>query len=187
MKNGVFIIESNTLENEEEETFEGNILKNVLELTGIEVKYFYIRTKLELKVIVKEFRKSNYKYLHLACHADEKGIDLTLERVNLRELKNTLGENFEKKRLFLSACSIGNGRIGKVFEGTGFRSISAFDDEVYFDSAAIFWSTFYHLLSKKKRKNDSSIQKIFEDISEMFDCYPVHYVLNSEDESYDSD
>ncbi len=44
----VFIIESLTLKDEEEERFEGRILKQILRLSGKESAYYYIRTRREL-------------------------------------------------------------------------------------------------------------------------------------------
>ena len=43
-KSSVFIIESLTFEDENKERFEGKFLSHILKLSGIETKYYYIRT-----------------------------------------------------------------------------------------------------------------------------------------------
>lgn len=183
MRNGVFIIESNDIEDEKNDRFEGRILKEVLKLTEVKVKYFYIRTKLELKKVIEEFYESEYRYLHLACHANEKGVALTFENINLRSFNSLFKREFEGRRLFLSACSIGNGNIEEAFKNIGFKSISAFDDDVNFHDAAMFWATFYHQLYKNS-KNNKAIKNIFENIADMYECYPNHYEFHKDIKEY---
>lgn len=43
--NGVFIIESLDIADEREELFEGEILKRMLKMLNVKVKYVYIRTE----------------------------------------------------------------------------------------------------------------------------------------------
>ncbi len=74
---GVFIIESMDLKNEREGKLPGYALKTILDLSDIPNDYYYIRTKAELKRIIKEFKKSDFFFLHISCHGDEKGLEFT--------------------------------------------------------------------------------------------------------------
>ncbi|MFD0824445.1 hypothetical protein ACT8ZR_02095 [Neobacillus sp. M.A.Huq-85] len=108
LKPSVFIIESLYFEQEEEGIFEGKILTEMLKLLGVEVDYFYIRTREELKIMIRKFEESNFKYLHLSCHGDPFGIDLTLENneVSFDELNQMFENEMNNRRLFLSSCSV---------------------------------------------------------------------------------
>ena len=48
----VFIIESLQLEDEKENLYEGQIISQILHLSGRETQYYYIRTRRELEEIL---------------------------------------------------------------------------------------------------------------------------------------
>lgn len=171
MKSGVFIIESLYLEEEKEELHEGVILSKMLKLLGVNVFYVYIRTKKELKHMILQFEESDYKYLHLALHGDEKGFGLTFhETVTFEELDKMF--EFEKRssRLFLSSCSIMNSNIEKHLQDTRFVSIVGPLEDVCFSDITIFWSSFYHLMfSKNKRTMKSNeLKNVIQDLVNIY-------------------
>ncbi len=77
----VFIMESLTLANEREELFEGKFLSQILNLAGKKPIYYYIRTCAELEEILREFDKSDYRYLHFSCHGSKSSLFTTLEDI----------------------------------------------------------------------------------------------------------
>ena len=101
----VFIIETLNFEDEEKFRFEGGILSDILSLSGIETKYFYIRTAKEFKEVVSQFNKSQFRYLHISCHGGKNSVWTTLDEITYQELSIILKDKLNKKRLFLSACS----------------------------------------------------------------------------------
>src|SRR3989304_8337351 len=82
----VFIIESLRFDDEENKRFEGKFLSQILHLGDKKTIYYYIRTKKELEEVLRLFKKSNYRYLHLSCHGNKSSIFTTLDRVSFSEL-----------------------------------------------------------------------------------------------------
>lgn len=194
LNNGVFIIESNYFKKEQAGDLEGVLLKELLQLIGVQCQYYYIRTKDELKFLLKEFQESNLKYLHISCHGDENGIALTLdEDISLKELASFLGTKLQKRRLFISACSITNGKIDKEFKNTGLRSIIGTNHKVDFYDAAVFWASFYRFIFKLE-KGDKDIEKkpIYNDLiadtikrlSKVFGVYVTFFVKLKNNNGY---
>jgi hypothetical protein len=55
-----FIIEALNLDDEKADAFEGHRIKRMLDLSGKNCEYIYIRTERELHEILKEFERSRY-------------------------------------------------------------------------------------------------------------------------------
>ena len=146
---GVFIIESLSFSNEKADLFEGKMLSNILQLNQIANEYYYIRTKQELEEVIKEFQKSNLRYLHISCHGAEKAIALTLDDVPYNDLGIILKPYIKKRRIFLSACSSVNNHIAAAVIPRGeCYSIIGPTNDIEFRDANIMWSSFYHLMFK---------------------------------------
>ncbi len=101
----VFIVESNSLRDERRQYREGEILSQVLRMMGKGAEYRYIRTSKELGAMAQEFRKSRFRYLHMACHGAYDGFGLPLDTVPFTDCARIVGPVIENRRLFLSACS----------------------------------------------------------------------------------
>jgi hypothetical protein len=110
----VFIIESLEFKDEEKGYFEGEIISKILNLSQIEHKYYYIRTKMEFEYLLEEFVKSNYRYLHISCHGSKKSISMTLEEIKFNDLGLLIGDKLDRKRLFLSSCLSTNENLASV-------------------------------------------------------------------------
>lgn len=149
----VFIIESLDLEDEQNDRYEGQIISNILKFADIEHQYHYVRTKIELEHFVREFARSGYRYLHISCHGNRQSISTTLESVTLEDLSLILETSLDKKRLFMSACSVVNRTLAdKLFGVTDCYSVIGPCKTINMDDAAIFWASFYHLMFKKNKK-----------------------------------
>lgn len=146
-KYGVFIIESMDLTNESKGKLDGYALKQILDLCGVANEYYYIRTKLEFAEIILEFEKSELRFLHIACHGNEKELALTFENINFLELSHLIGDILYHRRLFLSACQVAVFDLAKEFIPRYHAfSIIGTPDDIDYDKAAIFWSSFYYLM-----------------------------------------
>lgn len=144
---GVFIIESIDYENEQAENLDGYSLHSMLSLCGIESRYHFIRTKKELKFLMKEFDKSNYAFLHLACHGNEEELSLALDDIPFSELGKIIGESMYRRRLFLSACMASRFELAEqLIPRFHCLSVIGTPNEIHIDQAAVFWSTFYYLM-----------------------------------------
>jgi hypothetical protein len=146
----LFIIESLRLDDEEQGSQEGEILARMLRLSGKEkTKYFYIRTERELDEIIDLFDESRYRYLHISCHADRKGMATTFDNISHVELGRKLESCLEGRRVFVSACEMANETLaGALLKKTGCYSLIGPAKEIGFDDAAAFWISFYHLMFK---------------------------------------
>lgn len=173
----VFIIESLEFDDEEKGRYEGSILSDILRLSGIQTQYFYIRTSKELNEVLDIFQKSGYRYLHISCHGGENSIWTTLDEITYDELGLTLKNKLEKKRLFLSACSVVNKDMAKtIIPQTKCYSIIGPARDIGFNDAAIMWAAFYHLMFKE---NSTSMirEGLLKNLQKVVDTFgePLNY------------
>lgn len=177
----VFIIESLEFKDEEKGYFEGEIISKILNLSQIEHKYYYIRTKTELSFLLDEFVKLNYRYLHISCHGSRKSISMTLDEIKFNELGLLIGNKLDRKRLFLSSClSTNEALANEILSISDCFSIIGPDKKIYMDDAAIFWSSFYQVMFKQnpramKREN---LEKVLKDLKRLFKI-PLKYYSTS--------
>lgn len=149
----IFIIESLKFEDEEKNRYEGKILSDMLHLDGKQCKYYRIRTKQEFIEMIDKFQESNYRYLHLSCHADQESMATTLDAIRFDELAKILGPKLRNRRLFLSACQMTNESLAsKILPNSQCNSVIGPMKDVLFSDAAIFWCSFYHLMFKDNPK-----------------------------------
>lgn len=178
MQAQVFIIESLDFEDETDEDFEGKIICNILKMNRKQPIYFYIRTKKELEEVLDKFEDSQYRYLHISCHGSRNSMSTTLDQIPIQEFGKLVSNYLSDKRLFISACSLVNGRLAKsVFDSSACYSMVGPSKDVNFSDAAILWASFYHNIfrideSKMKRKD---IEDQLEKSSKMFDVDLAFY------------
>ena len=159
----VFIIESLDFEDEEKQNFEGEIISKILNLSRIEHKYYYVRTKAEIEHLLEEFVRLNYRYLHISCHGSKNSISTTLDIIKFEELSIMVADKLDRKRLFLSSClSTNDSLANSILSITDCFSIIGPDKKIYMDDAAIFWASFYQIMFKRnpnamKRENLESL------------------------------
>jgi hypothetical protein len=144
----VFIIESLDPDDEGNGRFEGSSISHVLRLHGKEPKYRYVRTRGQFANAIEDFAISNYRYLHISAHADSEGMCTTnQDEIDYDELADLLTPALNKKRLFLSACSMVHEDMAKVIvPKTGCYSVVGPRESIAFTAAAVFWPAIYHLM-----------------------------------------
>jgi hypothetical protein len=94
------IVES--LEFLEEDTHcEGEIISRTLRLSGKPTQYVYLRSRDELEAFVKEFGRSDHRYLHISCHGDSGGFFTTTGKIiPAVEFAKILAPHVRKRRVF---------------------------------------------------------------------------------------
>jgi len=149
----VFILESLDFEDEKNDCYEGEIIYKILQMSSIDCEYYYFRTKQEFEFFIQKFKESNFRYLHLSCHASNEGIETTLgEFISIPELSMMLESVLDKRRLFLSACSLTTDSLANlIFNDTECYSIMGAHENIAMNDAAIFWASFYHLLFNREK------------------------------------
>ena len=156
----VFIIESLSIEDERPKVSEGKILFDTLKMCGKDPEYYYIRTRKELEEVAIIFRKSGYRYLHLSCHADESNICLTYDDLTYAEFAEIFKGHLRNRRLFVSACEVGNEIFSTIIAGKGNKgmySIAAPKIKIAFDKAVALWCAFYvQVFSEKEHAMNST-------------------------------
>jgi len=149
----VFILESLDFEDEKRGSFEGEIISQILSMSNIKHKYFYIRTRREFEYFIDQFAKSNYRYLHISCHGSTDKISTTLDDISFQDLGIILGDKLDRKRLFLSSCLSTNESLAEaIFPTSDCISIVGPNKEINMDDAAIFWSSFYQKNVQREHK-----------------------------------
>jgi len=177
----VFIIESLEFKDEEKGYFEGEIISKILNLSEIEHKYYYIRTRTEFEYLLEEFVKSNYRYLHISCHGSRKSISMTLDEIKFNDLGLLIGDRLDRKRLFLSSClSTNEDLANQILSISDCFSIIGPDKKIYMDDAAIFWSSFYQVMFKQNPKamKRENLERVLKDLKSLFKI-PLRYYSTS--------
>jgi hypothetical protein len=168
----LFIIESLNFDDEAEGRCEGKFLTHLLRLTERNVKYFYIRTLKEFEEVLEKFEDSNYRYLHISSHGNEKELCLTLDHVEIKNIGSLLAPYLEKRRVFFSACKLASPQLAAaLLQRTGCYSVIGPASAIGFDEAAIFWASFYYLMLRDEATGMKfkNIQKNVANLSKLFD------------------
>ena len=156
----VFIIESLHPDDEGNDKLEGKNIAHLLKLHGKRPKYKYVRTKKEFEKAIKQFGKSNYRYLHISAHGDKDGLCTTnQDEISNLDLSKLLKPHLEGKRLFISACSMVNKNMAKeMILRTKCRSVVGPKKDIYFSDAVVCWQLIYHLMFSENSKSMSDKQ-----------------------------
>jgi hypothetical protein len=153
----VFIIESLKFEDEDAGYHEEHFISHILRLSGREVRYYYIRTKAELEEVLEKFEDSGFRYLHLSCHGNAKGMALTLDNLPVVEMGEMFRPFLDDRRVFLSACELMTPELAaNLLEATSCHSVIGPAEVVDVDQAALFWASVYHLMFR----NDAQSMKL---------------------------
>lgn len=144
-KFGVFIIESLR----QNDYLDGLTLRDILDLSDIEVEYEDVQNEECLIEALEKFNTSNFRYLHLSCHANSTGIEIGGIEITNERLSNIIGNTLTKKRLFMSACQGSNIDIAsKIISKNKAYSLIGTPEDLRFDKSVLFWPTFYHVINE---------------------------------------
>ncbi|MCT8999935.1 hypothetical protein NYR58_16220 [Chelativorans intermedius] len=178
----LFIIESLTLEDEKAGRQEGELISRMLRLGGkTRTQYYYIRTEVELEEMIDLFDESNYRYLHISCHANSHGMALTFGDLSFSKLAGMLNPCLEDRRVFVSACEMANESLAAaILRETGCYSLIGPKRSIRFSDAAAFWVAFYHLIFKanKLSMKRETLRRRITELSAIFE-EPINYFASS--------
>lgn len=141
----VFIVESLAKEDEREHRFEGQRLADLLRMSGKNPKYFYFQSFNEIPHILQLFKLSNYRFLHVSCHASLTKLCATHDEIDYAGFAALTKDFLKLRRVFFSACEVGNELFSTLIaaQNKGMHSIVAPAQKIYFDHAAAIWGAFY--------------------------------------------
>ena len=173
----VFIIESLSLIDESKIRHEGKVVADILRMCGKNPIYFYIRTRAELEALAEEFDGSRYRYLHLSCHGSDTDIETTLDRISYSDFSKIFSGRLKRKRLFASACSVGNQLFSEIVgaENKEMNSVAGPVGDVRFNHAVALWSAFYVKIFSinAKSMNSKQVSEILGTLAGLFEV-PIH-------------
>jgi len=144
----VFIIESLNPGDEGNGRFEGVLLSQILRLHKKEPKYRYVRTRKQFSKAIKEFGKSNYRYLHISAHGNRDGLCTTnLDDIDYSELADLLAAHMDNRRLFISSCKmVHKSMAAAIIVKSGCLSVIGPTKKIKFSESALVWASVYHLM-----------------------------------------
>ncbi|MBS1701120.1 MAG: hypothetical protein JST12_05630 [Armatimonadetes bacterium] len=172
----VFIIESLDAKDEKAKRYEGRLLSEMLILAGKSPKYYYFQSKSELPHLIALFRLSQYRYLHFSAHANNDTIGTTNDSMTYDEFADFFKSSLRLRRLFMSACEVGNEDFVKAVssKNKGMHSIVAPKDTIRFDHAAAIWSAFYVSMFTENQ-NAMKSREIAKRIDALNALFPVDF------------
>lgn len=175
----VFIIESLDPDDEGNARFEGVFLSHVLRLHGKNPKYKYVRTRHEFEKAIEQFSASRYRYLHLSCHGDTKGLCTTnQEEIDCDKLASLLQPHMEGRRLFVSACKMVHSDLAKaVIPASGCNSVVGPTENIAFTDSAVVWAAVYHLVFSEDthRITRGNLQEKLKKACQLFEVSFAYY------------
>ncbi len=182
----VFILESLSEEDEKARRFEGQVLYDMLRLANKNPKYHYFQTENELRHLVGLFRESQYRFLHISSHASITHIGTTFGNVTYSRFSDIFRGHLRLRRLFFSACEIGNENFLNALssKNKGMHSIVAPTENIRFDHSAAIWSALYVSLFTG---NESSMKHndIESRLKAMKGLFPVSFFFGTYDSTKD--
>jgi hypothetical protein len=174
MKYGIFLIESLN----EGDDKDGKILKDILDVCQIENDYTEVKTRSQLIGAIDKFKESEFRYLHLSCHANEKGFGLTdTTFITNIEFSEIISDKLQKRRIFMSACKAGNLDLaGRLITRNKIYSLIGSPEPIRFDKSLLFYPTFYHIMNEldEKRMMKNELRKSIRAGVNLFKI-PIHY------------
>jgi len=180
-KYGVFIIE--TLRSDD--YFDGETLYEILDLTDIPARYEPADTIDDWFRLIKDFSKSNFRYLHLSCHADREGFEINGDELSNGDFQKMTLKHLVNKRVFLSACKGGNLELAShlILKNKAYSVIGT-PENLRFDKSVLFWPSFYHAMNEidNKRMTKKSIIHVLKKCVDLFEV-PINYYSKIENDS----
>ena len=152
----VYIIESLDFDDEEHRK-EGEIISKKPGLSGKNLYIGMSERRENFSIFIEDFEASRYRYLHISCHGNNDVIALTLEQYDNLSFSKAVGSKLDGRLLFISACGATTRNLAEcLFQEAECRSLAGPKSNINFDDAAIFWTSFYHLMFKREAKSMST-------------------------------
>ncbi|MEG2810424.1 MAG: hypothetical protein RR889_07225, partial [Akkermansia sp.] len=150
----IFIIESPSDGSEENCLLEGKILYDLLKSLKKNPRYIFFEDKDQLSYISEAFRKSNYRYLHISTHGNQKEIILKNQKISYDKFASYFSGNLKLRRVFSSAGNLENEKFREALcnaDNKGMHSVLTPVENMLLGEAISFWSMFYVSLLNESR------------------------------------
>jgi hypothetical protein len=155
MNDDFYIIESIS----DDEIQDGYVFYKALNsIEGFDPRYTFVNNYSEFVDALEDFSKSDYLYLMISCHGDDKKLYLIEDSVEYDDLDD-LTLSYLKRRIFMSSCKGGNLQLAKYFIPNGAYSLIGCPDDIPQIVALVLWPT---MLMRFDELNDTVIN--FEEI-----------------------
>lgn len=176
----VFIIESLNVNDENAERFDGLLLAKLLKWAGKNPRYFYFEDVDELPHIMKIFDQTKCRFLHISCHGTTDSVITRRGIVDYNEFSSKLAKHLVLKRLFCSACELGNANFVTAISNNnkGMHSIVAPCNKIEFCHAATLWNAFYMAMFTNS-KNTMTHKGISDALSKISSLFPIKLQLST--------
>lgn len=183
----VFIIESLSKEDEAAHRYEGQRLADILRLSGKNPKYVYFQSKAEIPHLLALYRQSDYRFLHVSCHASATTLLTTNDEIPYTALGPLFKGYLKLRRVFFSACEVGNELFSECLASTnkGMHSIAAPAEKIYFDHAAAIWGAFY-VSAFTNSVDGMTHADISQRLSLLCSLFPVDFHFSTYNPGHDS-
>ena len=179
----VFIFESLDQDDEQSKRYEGQLLSDILRLSGLNPKYYYFQSKDEIPHLVGLFRQPGYRYLHLSAHASNTHIATSEDNLTYYEFAAYFKGHLPLRRLFVSACQAGNLQFVDAIRSfnKGMHSIVAPTKAIQFDHAAAMWASFYVSIFTDNPAAKITGKDIEKRLTALKSLFPVEFYLATYD------
>lgn len=178
-----FIIESLSQQDNENNRSDGKILFDMLNLQNKKPIYKTFKNKDELVELSDTYRNSGYRYLHLSCHGSNEIISSTYDKIEFAQFAEIFSSKLNNRRLFISGCKLGNINLANYLydNNGGMYSLTGPINDVHFDQASVFWSSFYYLVHSwdSQRIIKKTIFKTLNKITYLFGMPIAHFFKNA--------
>lgn len=159
----LYIIETLHVDDEQDRR-EGEFITKVLRISEKSPRYRYVRAAKELEHFAQKFGSSGCRYLHISCHGNIGVFGMTFDTLTEVEFADIIGPHLDDRRLLLSTClATTPGFAQLIFDRGDCFSVTGPVNLIGFTGAALFWSTFYHLMfktSSQSMKRNAILDKI---------------------------
>lgn len=145
-KQKILIIESRSDLDIYDERYEGNTLKQVLELQGVSAKSIEVVNGEMFVKALKVAQRDHIKYVHISAHGTDEGFVLTDDGfITWEDLDRIAWPILRGKCICFSSCSVGNGVEGIfIFHKSFCNAIVAPTRDITWGEGLVAYSAFYH-------------------------------------------
>ncbi|WP_225181664.1 hypothetical protein [Pectobacterium aroidearum] len=158
-KQEILIIESRSDQDIYDGRGEGETLKRILKLQGINARCIEVTNERMLIKALKTTQRENIKYVHISAHGFDKGFSLTDDVIILwQDLDRLAWPILRGKCICFSSCSVGNGAEELFTLHKSFcNAIIAPTRAISWGEGLVAYSVFYH---RAQLGEKSSIQNV---------------------------
>jgi len=156
----VLIIESRSPSDHFNGHQEGRILQQILQLEGIQSKYFEVLDQEYFEKALKKSENNNIKYVHISCHGLDNGFELTDKTfLKWEDFDAIAWPLLKDKCLVFSSCLVGKG-VEKLFERhkTFCNAIIAPTKIITWSEGVVAYSAFYHKAISNKTSTQADVR-----------------------------